>query len=129
MRTSFPQEPADETRAILDRLEREWPLEVERLKEERNKLISEGWLFETRFYLYFPTPENAARGRDLLSENGYDVHGPLGASRSLIVRVYLPLDDDAFADAQQEIDGVVAPCGGSVETSRIELSRRRRPGV
>jgi hypothetical protein len=127
--TSYPREPADEIRAILEDQEIEFEREVERLKEERNKLISEGWLFDTRFYLYFPTPGDAARGRDLLGENGYEVHGPLGASRALIVRAYLPLEDNAFADAQTEIDAVVAPCDGAAETSRIELSRRRRPGV
>ena len=126
MTTSFPQEPTDEIRAILDELETDFGREVERLREKRNNLIAEGWLFETSFDLWFPTPRTSDRARELLAEAAYHVaHGQ--DPGWLTVRLYLRFDDEEIDRASEQIDAVVSSCGGGVEGSSTDLSRRRRP--
>ena len=127
MTSSYPREPADEIGSILAEAERRFAREEERLKEERKRLIAEGLLFETSFDVWFSS-ENAARvGAEALAQNGYVVRHRDKDSRWLTVPVYLPLDEREFTEAQLEIDAVVSPFGGGVETSEIDLDRRGRP--
>jgi hypothetical protein len=125
--TSFPQEPADEIRAMLEDAERNFAQEAAKLKAERNQLIAEGWRFETSFDAWFSSESAAREATEALAQNGYDVKRRDDDARWLTVPVYLPLDEPEFDEARRAIDAVVAPFGGGVETSEIDLDRRRRP--
>jgi hypothetical protein len=127
MTTSYPQKPADEIRSMLDEAQTRFEREVERLAEDRNRLLAEGWLFETSFDVWFPTEGAVRSGTEALGQNGYGVRSVDEDPRWLSVPVYLPFDDDAIAGAALEIDAVVTPFGGGVEGSQTDLDRRRRP--
>jgi hypothetical protein len=124
--TYFPQEPADEIRAIQDETQKRFAKEVERLKAERSRLIAEGWLCETSFYVWCPTTSGTRLAEEALKREGYDVAHEEDP-QSLAVRVFLPYDEAEFDRTRRAIDAVVSPHDGAADSSEIDLNNRRRP--